>query len=65
MKIDGIEVRRIPEGESRACVGAVAGPAAVYFDGSPYCVSCFGAEILRGEHRDALAGYFFSKLLDD
>jgi hypothetical protein len=37
----------------------------VYFNGNPLCVSCFGKEILDGEHRHALAGYLFSLHLDD
>jgi hypothetical protein len=65
MKIDGIEVRKIPGAEKRECAGLQPGPAVVYFDGSPLCASCFGQEILEGDHRQALAGHLFSVLLDD
>jgi hypothetical protein len=74
MIIDGIEVRKIRSGENCDCVGPVSGPSAhisesapgvVYFNGNPLCVSCFGKEILEGEHRHALTGYLFSLHLDD
>jgi hypothetical protein len=65
MKIDGIEVRKIRNGENSACVGTIPGPGVVYFNGNPYCAACFGAELLEGEHRYALLGHFFSLLLDD
>jgi hypothetical protein len=65
MIIDGIEVRKIRNGENSECVGQVSGPGVVYFNGNPLCISCFGAEILDGDHRHALSGYLFSLLLDD
>lgn len=65
MLIDGIEVRKIRDGENCSCVGQTPGVGVVYFNGNPYCAECFGAEILEGEHRRALIGYFCSKLLDD
>jgi hypothetical protein len=37
----------------------------VYFNGNPLCVSCFGKEILDGEHRHALTGHLLSLRLDD
>ncbi|MGA2876725.1 MAG: hypothetical protein ABSE82_14470 [Nitrososphaerales archaeon] len=65
MIIDGIEVRKIRDKENNGCVGQVPGTGVVYFNGNPYCATCFGAEILEGEHGRALIGYFCSQLLDD
>jgi hypothetical protein len=60
-----IELRKIRNGENCECVASVPGPGVVYFNGSPLCAVCFGAEVLEGEHRYALLGHLLSALVDD
>jgi hypothetical protein len=67
MKFGGdLEVRKIPEGGNLTCGCTTGRPAVVYFNGSPTCASCFGAELLAGgDDRHAMLGYFCSLLLKD
>ena len=64
MTVDGIEVRKIRNGENSECVGPVPGSGVVYFDNNPLCATCFGQKVLEGEHGSAVLGYLLSKLLD-
>jgi hypothetical protein len=65
MIIDGIKVHKTRPTEVAKCVGQIPGRAIVNFNGNAFCATCFGAEILGGEHSPALIGHFCSLLLDD
>ena len=65
MIIDGIEIHKIRPSEIAQCEGQVRGPAIVNFNGISFCATCFGAEVLGGDHSPALIGFFCTKLLDD
>jgi hypothetical protein len=65
MRIGEVEVRKIPDGEEVLCQGEAPGHAIVYFNNTPYCAECFGAELLNGDNNRQLVGHLLAGLIKD